>query len=89
MWPGSRDAIASVHLVENSSMMRSRQAQRLVTWREIERIPLYWWDSIEDVPPASGKMFLWLRMFRVNSTHPAQRRNLLWLLHMNSLMPCQ
>ncbi|KAF8512702.1 hypothetical protein JB92DRAFT_2926706 [Gautieria morchelliformis] len=46
MWPNSRVAITSVHLVENSSMMRSRQAQKLAAWRESQNIPFYWWVSI-------------------------------------------
>ncbi|KAF8503841.1 S-adenosyl-L-methionine-dependent methyltransferase [Gautieria morchelliformis] len=57
MWPNSRNAITSVHLVENSSMMRSRQAQKLAAWRESQNIPFYWWDSIEDMPVASDDEF--------------------------------
>ena len=56
MWPYSRAAITSVHLVENSPMMRSRQGLKLAAWRELQDIPSYWWDSIEDIPRASGKL---------------------------------
>ena len=68
MWPNSKDAISSVHLVENSPMMRSRQAQKLSTWRGSHHIPVHWWDSIEDIPAASGKLAHWLKT--VHADHP-------------------
>ncbi|KAF8591209.1 DUF185-domain-containing protein [Ramaria rubella] len=60
IWPDSKAAVKNVHLVENSSSMRSRQDQELSAWRGSQNTQLHWWGSIEDIPDASEDEFTML-----------------------------
>ncbi|KAF8525904.1 S-adenosyl-L-methionine-dependent methyltransferase [Hysterangium stoloniferum] len=63
MWPEPMEAFTSIHLVETSQTMRSRQGQALQTVLSNKRldegrnITPVWYDSIDDVPEAAEDEF--------------------------------